>query len=156
VAQIRSTSDAVRGAAPYRAEVTAIGGRAGFAQSSDRRLRLELGGPSPRPCGRSAAGEGTDPEQLLAAAYAACFLSAIRAAGEEAGIAIAPDANVTARIEHDEPDPFALGVTLGVTLLVDLPGVGSAQRQSLVERAHAISMCSRALRCGVTVRTITD
>jgi Ohr subfamily peroxiredoxin len=155
MAQKRSTE----GDVPYRTEVTAIGGRDGFAQSADRRLRLEL-------CGErgSERAKGTDPEQLLAAAYASCFLSAIRQAGREAGVEVAADANVTARVELDtEPDaeldqadaaPDEPG--LRVSLIVDLPGLDPAQRQALVERAHAISRCSRALRRSVAVRTVVD
>lgn len=138
------------------AEVTAIGGRGGFAQSSDRRLRVELCRPAER-CSKRA--EGTDPEQLLAAAYASCFLSALREAGREAGVEITADANVTARIEPED-DAGGEGASaspgLSVTLIVDLPGIDPDRRQALVERAHAVSRCSRALQGGVAVRTIVD
>ena len=79
----------------YEAEATSIGGRTGMAASSDGHLRVKLappetlGGPG---------GEGTNPEQLFAAGYAACFLSAIRAAAAEENATIAEDANVTATV----------------------------------------------------------
>jgi len=153
VVQKRSLSSAERPGAPYKAEVTAIGGRTGFVQSSDSRLRLELCGPAVRAGVRN---KGTNPEQLLAAAYASCFLSAIQQAAREAQIAIPADANVTARIEVGEgtDEPEAAGPIF--TLMVDLPGIEPAQRQALVERAHAISRCSRAMRGSGVVRTIAD
>jgi osmotically inducible protein OsmC len=143
---------------PYKAEVTAIGGRTSFVQSSDRSLRLELGS---RPGTGGEPSVGTSPEQLLAAAYASCFLAAIRHAGIEAGVAIPLDANVTARIDVDaaaEPstDGSCGGSGLGITLTVDLPGIDPAQRQALVDRAHATSRCSRAMRGSLTVRTVVD
>ncbi len=139
---------------PSKAEVTAIGGRTGFVQSSDRSLRLELGG-LPGVTGQP--GNGTNPEQLLAAAYASCFLAAIRHAAIEAGVAIPPDANVTARIDVDDaPAAMSEGSGLGMTLIVDLPGIDIAQRQALVDRAHATSRCSRAMRGTLAVRTVID
>jgi Ohr subfamily peroxiredoxin len=122
-------------------------------QSSDSRLRLELSSPSMRagPCS-----EGTNPEQLLAAAYAACFLSAIRQAGREADVAIPADFNVTARFEVAQDAGTAETPGFEITLMVDLPGIEPAQRHALVERAHAISRCSRAMRRPVAVRTVTD
>jgi osmotically inducible protein OsmC len=142
------------GSRACKAEVTAIGGRSGFVQSSDRGLRLELGESS---ASALAGGQGTNPEQLLAAAYASCFLSAIRQAAREEGIAIPPDANVTARIDVEErrceqAEPSGLGITL----MVDLPGIEPAKRNALVERAHAVSRCSRALRGTLAVHTIVD
>jgi osmotically inducible protein OsmC len=136
---------------PYRAEVTAIGGRTGFVQSSDRRLRLELSGPMRA----GAVSGGTDPEQLLAAAYASCFLSAIHRAGRDADIAIPADANVTARIESGEGNDIS-GGDIGITLIVDLPGIAPDARQKLLDRAHATSRCSRAMRGSLTVQTIAD
>jgi osmotically inducible protein OsmC len=143
---------------PYKAEVTAVGGRTGFVQSSDRSLRLELSG-SPGASGE--AGIGTSPEQLLAAAYASCFLAAIRRAGAETGVPIPPDANVTARIDVEDgfgpaPENPGEGSGLGITLIVDLPGIDAARRQALVERAHATSRCSRAMRGTLAVRTVVD
>jgi Ohr subfamily peroxiredoxin len=132
----------------YEAEATSIGGRTGLAASSDGRLRVKLAAPNI--LGGSGA-EGTNPEQLFAAGYAACFLSAIRAAAADENATIADDANVTATVSlgtrEDGP-----GFTLQIALGVDLPGIDRRTAERLVAVAQDNCPYTHATRGNVDVR----
>ena len=132
----------------YQAEATSIGGRKGLAASSDGHLRVKLVAPST--LGGSGS-EGTNPEQLFAAAYAACFLSAIQSAAAAENTTIAEDANVTATValatREDGP-----GRALQVTLGVDLPGVDRGTAERIVTVAQDNCPYSHATRGNVDVR----
>nr|WP_047165489.1 Ohr family peroxiredoxin [Sphingomonas sp. Y57] len=120
----------------YQARATAVGGRVGGAASADGRLRVRLDDPAD-PVGR-----GTNPEQLFAAAYAACFLSALRRVAADRAIAIAPDSNVTAEVSLSGGADAALAVDLSV----DLAGLDDAVAGQLIAAAHARCPYSRAMR----------
>ena len=134
----------------YTATATAKGGRAGHICSSDGVLKAdlivpkELGGPG---------GVGTNPEQLFAAGYAACFEGAVRFAAREAGVTLGPDTQVTA---HVGIGPRAAGgFQITVTLEPHLDGVDHQKAQELVNTAHEkICPYSHATRGNVDV-TIT-
>jgi lipoyl-dependent peroxiredoxin len=132
----------------YEAEATSIGGRTGLAASSDGRLRVKLDAPSTL---GGAGGEGTNPEQLFAAGYAACFLSAIRAAAAEENTTIAEDANVTATVAlgNREGGP---GLALQVALGVDLPGLDRGTAERIVAVAQDNCPYTYATRGNVDVR----
>lgn len=130
----------------YTAEATCTGGRAGRAVSSDGILDVsltapkELGGP----------GTGTNPEQLFAAGYAACFASALALVAKKAGVD-ASGSQVTARIGFGpEGDSYALTAELEVLI----PGADAAKAQELGEAAHQVCPYSKATRGNVPV-TIT-
>jgi Ohr subfamily peroxiredoxin len=95
----------------YETQATAIGGRTGCAASADGRLKVRL--DLPRGLGGDDR-EGTNPEQLFAAGYAAAFLSAIKQAAARDGLGIAPDSNVTATVAIGDED--GCGCRLKVTL----------------------------------------
>ena len=136
--------------AVYETRATAIGGREGCAASCDGRLKLRL---DPPPALGGAGREGTNPEQLFAAGYAACFLSAIKrvAAGEK--IRIAPDSNVTATVGVGPgPGDTEGGLTLSVALAADLPGLDRETGERLVAAAHRVCAFSNATRGNVDVR----
>lgn len=132
----------------YQTQATAIGGRTGLAASSDGALRVKLatpealGGPG---------GDGTNPEQLFAAGYAACFLSAIKSAAAEEKTSIADDANVTATVGIDTRDGEP-GFELQVALGIDLPGLDRATAERIVAAAHRACPYSNATRGNVEVR----
>lgn len=121
----------------YQAQATAIGGRVGGAASADGRLKVRLDDPV------SPVGDGTNPEQLFAAAYAACFLSAIRRVAGHEGITIPPDSNVTAEVMIVDAGYDA---ALAIDLSVDLAGLDDAIAERLAAAAHKLCPYSKALR----------
>jgi osmotically inducible protein OsmC len=129
----------------YTAEATAWGGREGRAASSDGVLDLqlaipkELGGPG---------GAASNPEQLFAAGYAACFHSALKLVARGQGVDVDESA-VTARVGIGTNDAGGFG--LQVDLAAELPGVGPAKAMELVEAAHQVCPYSNATRGNVEV-----
>src|ERR671937_2071071 len=101
----------------YEAEVTATGGRDGKAASADGLLSVSLS--LPRSLG-GPGGEGTNPEQLFAAGYAACFLGAVKLVARTRKIVPSAEASVTAKVAMG---PVPAGYALAVELKVSLPGV---------------------------------
>ena len=132
----------------YEAEATSIGGRTGMAASSDGHLRVKLAAPETL---GGAGGESTNPEQLFAAGYAACFLSAIRAAAAEQNTTIADDANVTATVALGTRETGP-GLALQVALGIDLPGVDRLTAERLVAVAQDNCPYTSATRGNVDVR----
>ncbi len=129
----------------YKTSATATGGRDGSAKTDDGRLSVnlsipkELGGP-----GKEGA---TNPEQLFAAGYAACFESAIRhtARGEKITI---PELHVEAMVALT---PAPTGFALQVSLHPKFSGLEQAVCESLVKKAHEICPYSNAIRGNVPV-----
>ncbi|HJV53202.1 MAG TPA: organic hydroperoxide resistance protein [Noviherbaspirillum sp.] len=131
----------------YKAQATATGGREGRAASSDNRLdaRLstpkELGGPG---------GDGTNPEQLFAAGYAACFLSAMKFVAMHAKVALPSDAAVTAEVGIGPNGSGGFG--LAAELRVAIPGMERETAQVLVNKAHEVCPYSNATRGNIDVK----
>jgi len=130
----------------YTAHATAVGGREGHIESSDGNLKAalalprEMGGPG---------GNATNPEQLFAAGYAACFESAIRFVARQRGVAITKS-SVTADVGVGPRAAGGFGLT--VALRVSLPEVDPALAQELAETAHRdICPYSHATRGNVDV-----
>ena len=130
----------------YTATATAEGGREGRAATDDGRLDVqvsvpkELGGP----------GSGTNPEQLFATGYAACFHSALQVVARKARLDVAGSA-VTAQVGIG-PETGGPGWGLQVALQVSLPGLEHAQADDLVARADAVCPYSNATRGNIVVR----
>ena len=130
----------------YKTSATAIGGRDGRTRSDDGRIDLqlavprELGGPG---------GEGTNPEQLFAAGYAACFLGAVKVAGQQLKVRISPEAAVTATVGIGPRAEGGFGIT--AELGVHLPGIDPAQARQVADLAHQICPCSNATRNNVDI-----
>jgi osmotically inducible protein OsmC len=135
----------------YTAEALTTGdGRNGHARSSDGRLDLQLA--IPKEMGGS--GDGTNPEQLFAIGYAACFHSALRMVGREAKADVS-DSAVGARVSIGQLDSGGFG--LAVELEVTLPNVDHDTAQSLTEKAHQVCPYSNATRGNVDVKlVVTD
>ena len=128
----------------YTAVATATGdGRNGEARTSDG--KLEVGLATPQEMG--GAGDGTNPEQLFAAGYSACFLSALKmiARMEKAPIA---DAAVTADVSIYKQEQ---GFKLGVALHVEMSGVDQATAEKLADAAHQVCPYSNATRGNIDV-----
>ena len=134
----------------YRAHATATGGRDGRARSSDNVLDLKL--TVPREMG--GAGEvGTNPEQLFAAGYSACFLGAMRVAAAQTGIKVPDGTTVTATVGIGPRSEGGFGITAALDVL--LPGLAEADAHRLMETTHTICPYSNALRGNVDVPTTT-
>lgn len=95
-----------------------------------------------------AGGDGTNPEQLFAAGYAACFIGALKVAGQQLKVKL-PDVTVTAKVGIGPRSAGGFGIT--ADLSVSLPGIERAQAQQLVEAAHQICPHSNATRGNVDV-----
>jgi osmotically inducible protein OsmC len=129
----------------YTAIVHATGGgRDGRVRSDDDRLDLET--RPPKEMGGS--GEGTNPEQLFAAGYAACFLSAIHVVGATQKLDTS-QASVSASVGLVSPSDGTYGLT--VALDVYLPAVAVPLRQGLMDAAHAVCPYSNATRANLDV-----
>ena len=132
----------------YTAKSTATGGRDGRAVSSDQALNVslstprELGGPG---------GNGTNPEQLFAAGYSACFLSAIKFVAGKQKLALSADSSVTGTVGIG---PIPTGFALKVQLEISVPNLPKDQVQQLVEAAHQVCPYSNATRGNVDVALV--
>jgi len=134
----------------YTAESRANGGRDGRAVSSDSTLDVALA--TPKQLGGTGAA-GTNPEQLFAAGYAACFLSAMKFVGGQTKTPLPQDAAVTAQVDIGPNDRGGFG--LAVRLQVSLPGVDGAAAAALISKAHEVCPYSNATRGNIDV-TITQ
>lgn len=132
----------------YTAQVTATGGRDGRAVASNEALNVSLS--TPRELG-GAGGPGTNPEQLFAAGYSACFLSALKFVAGKARIALPAESRVTGIVGIG---PIPTGFALKVELQISVPGVPKHQVQELVEQAHVVCPYSNATRGNVEVSLV--
>ena len=130
----------------YKAVVTSTSGRDGRAVSSDNNLDVKL--TMPRELG-GAGTAGTNPEQLFAAGYSACFLSALKYIAGQSKIAIAAEANVRAEVGIGQ---IPSGFGLDVELFIHLPGLAADVANELVQKAHQVCPYSNATRNGLDVR----
>ncbi|MFZ6692558.1 organic hydroperoxide resistance protein [Undibacterium sp. SXout20W] len=133
----------------YTANATATGGRDGRATSNDHQLDVKL--TTPKELG-GAGGEGSNPEQLFAAGYSACFIGAMKFVASSAKIAIPADAAVNGLVGIGPNGKGGFGIT--VALNVSLPGLDKAVAQDLINKAHEVCPYSNATRGNVEV-TIT-
>lgn len=130
----------------YTAVATATGGRDGRAISSDKNLNVKLA--TPKELG-GAGGDATNPEQLFAAGYSACFIGALKFVASQSKRSIPTDASITARVGIGQiPGGFGLDIDLNI----NLPGLEQADAQALVEAAHQVCPYSNATRGNVDVR----
>ena len=130
----------------YRAHAKATGGRDGRAVVPDSKLDLklttpkELGGPG---------GEGTNPEQLFAAGYSACFLSAIKFVAGREKIALPADVSIEGSVGIGAiPNGFGIEVDLKISL----PRMAPEAARALVDKAHVVCPYSNATRNNIDVR----
>jgi osmotically inducible protein OsmC len=131
----------------YTAEATASGGRQGKVRSSDGVVDLELA--IPEQMGGSGAAGHSNPEQLFAAGYAACFQSALFAAARAEKASLG-ETTVTSRVSIGRDDQDG-GYGLQVELSVSIPGLGRHQAEALVAKAHQICPYSKATRGNIEV-----
>lgn len=131
----------------YTATATATGGREGKARSDDGHLDVKLS--SPKELG-GAGGEGTNPEQMFAAGYSACFIGAMKAVGHQLKIKVPDDVSITAKVGIGPRSEGGFGIT--AALAINLPGLDRAEAQKLVDAAHQVCPYSNATRGNVDVK----
>jgi lipoyl-dependent peroxiredoxin len=132
----------------YTAQATSTGGRTGTTESSDGVVKLnlttpkELGGPG---------GNGTNPEQLFASGYSACFIGAMKAVAARQKIALTSEVSIKADVSIGPMvgKPGAFGIAVGMA--ISLPGMDRAAAQKLVNDAHEVCPYSNATRGNVDV-----
>lgn len=129
----------------YTAHATATGGRDGRAVSSDNALDIRLS--TPRELG-GAGGEGTNPEQLFAAGYSACFLGALKFVAGKEKIALPADTRIDGSVGIG---PLPTGFGIQAELKISIPGMAREQAEALVQKAHQVCPYSNATRGNIDV-----
>jgi len=124
-------------------QAAATAGREGKATSNDGKIDLKLSPPGSN-------GDGTNPEQLFAAGYSACFGQAIKAMAEKQEVKIDAEnlkVDASVRLHKDDDKGFYIDVTLNA----DIAGASDEEAKKLVEAAHEICPYSKATRGNITV-----
>jgi Ohr subfamily peroxiredoxin len=134
----------------YTAQATANGGRDGRAASSDGVLNVQLS--TPRELG-GAGGPGTNPEQLFAAGYSACFLGALKFVAGKEKVALPAETTVTGRVGIGA---IPTGFGIEAELRIKVPGLPRDQVQALVDKAHIVCPYSNATRGNIDVKLVVE
>ena len=129
----------------YTATATATGGRTGSAQSSDGNLKLDLSTP---PQLGGAGGTGTNPEQMFAAGYSACFIGAMKAVSAGMKTKVPDDVSITSDVGIG---PIPGGFNIQVAMKITLPGFEREAAEQLVAAAHKVCPYSNATRGNIDV-----
>lgn len=129
----------------YRTEATVTGGRDGHARTTDGSLSVWLDMPAEL----GGKGHGNNPEQLFAAGYAACFLSAMKTVAKAPLPAVSAATTVTASVGIGPRADGGFGLVISLT--ITMPGVDRAAAEALVDAAHAVCPYSNAVRGNVDV-----
>ncbi|MBV8250809.1 MAG: organic hydroperoxide resistance protein [Comamonas sp.] len=125
----------------YTARAHTTGGREGASRSDDGRLDIQLTPPG-------GAGKGSNPEQLFAAGYSACFIGAMKAVAARQKLTLPPDLAVDAEVDLG---PVGEVFGIAVRMQIKLPGMDKAQAQQLVASAHQVCPYSNATRGNIDV-----
>ncbi len=128
----------------YTARSHTEGGRDGQGRSDDGLLDVRLDPPA----SMGGKGTGTNPEQLFAVGYAACFLGALKAVADKQKVELPHDRSINSEVDIG---PTAKGFGIAVRMKISLPGMERAQAQALVDAAHAICPYSNATRGNIPV-----
>ncbi|BBM03448.1 organic hydroperoxide resistance protein [Microbulbifer sp. GL-2] len=132
----------------YTAEATATGGREGRALSTDNALDVQLS--TPRELG-GAGGSGTNPEQLFAAGYSACFLGALKHVAAQEKIKLPDSSQITSKVGIG---PVPTGFGIQVALRITLPGLAEPVARLLIDKAHIVCPYSNATRGNIDVNLV--
>jgi Ohr subfamily peroxiredoxin len=125
----------------YTAQTNTTGGRDGQAKSSDARLNVNLSSPG-------TTGNGTNPEQLFAAGYSACFIGAMKAVAGTKNITLPADISIDASVDLGK---ISNGYGIAVRMEISLPGMDAAAAQDLIDAAHQVCPYSNATRGNIDV-----
>ena len=129
----------------YKGEAKSVGGREGQSISSDQSLNVKLS--TPKELG-GAGGTGTNPEQLFAAGYSACFLGALKVVSLKEKVILPSETAINAIVGFG---PIAHGYLIEAELQISMPGVDRAVANSLIEKAHQVCPYSNATRGNIDV-----
>jgi lipoyl-dependent peroxiredoxin len=129
----------------YTARATSTGGRTGTSSTPDDRLNLKL--DTPKELG-GAGGPGTNPEQLFAAGYSACFIGAMKAVAAKQKLQLPADVNITADVGIG---PIPAGFGIQVAMQINVPGWEREATEKLVQAAHQVCPYSNATRGNIDV-----
>jgi lipoyl-dependent peroxiredoxin len=124
----------------YTAKAHTTGGRDGASRTDDGRLDIKLSSPG--------TGSGTNPEQLFAAGYSACFIGAMKAVAARTKATLPADLSIDAEVDLG-PTPGAYGIA--VRLKVSLPGMDPVAARALLDAAHKVCPYSNATRGNIDV-----
>jgi lipoyl-dependent peroxiredoxin len=134
--------------AVYTAHAKSTGGRTGTAESSDGKIKLNLS--TPKELGGDG-GAGTNPEQLFAAGYSACFIGAIKAVAGRQKVRLPSDVSISTDVSigpmTGKPGAFGIAVAMSVSI----PGMERSAAEALVAAAHEICPYSNATRGNIDV-----
>ncbi|HTF89757.1 MAG TPA: organic hydroperoxide resistance protein [Planctomycetota bacterium] len=125
----------------YTAKVRTTGGRDGASRSADGRLDVKHSSPG-------TAGTGTNPEQLFAAGWSACFEGAMGVAARKMNVTLPPETAIDAEVDLNQKDG---GYFLRARLNVSIPGMERQTAQAIVDAAHQICPYSKATRGNIDV-----
>ena len=132
----------------YTAQATSTGGRTGSTKSSDNRIELQLS--TPKALGGDD-GPGTNPEQLFASGYSACFIGAMKAVAARQKISLPADVSIKSDVSigpmAGKPGAFGIAVAMAITV----PGMDKATAEALVKSAHEVCPYSNATRGNIDV-----
>lgn len=126
----------------YTARAHTTGGREGQSRTDDGRLDVKLSSPG-------GAGQGTNPEQMFAAGYSACFIGAMKAVAAKQKITLPQDTAIDAEVDLG---PVGQAYGIAARLNVSLPGMDKAQARQLVDAAHQVCPYSNATRNNIDVQ----
>jgi osmotically inducible protein OsmC len=129
----------------YTAHATSTGGREGTSTTPDGALNVTLS--TPKELG-GAGGPGTNPEQLFAAGYSACFIGAMKAVAGKMKITLPAEVSISADVGIG---PIPTGFSIQVALHISLPGMERAAAEQLVQAAHQVCPYSNATRGNIDV-----
>ena len=134
--------------AVYTAQATSTGGRTGTTTSSDGQIELSL--MTPKEMG-GAGGPGTNPEQLFAAGYSACFIGAMKAVAARDKVHLPAEVSIVANVAIGAMvgKPGAFGVS--VDMAISIPGMERDDAEALVAKAHEVCPYSNATRGNIDV-----
>ena len=135
----------------YTASATTSGGRNGHVKSSDGVLDLDLTMPTEM---GGEGGSATNPEQLFAAGYSACFENALRMIADRQNKDVGDDTSITANVDIGQPEDGGFG--LGVELIGHLPNLPREEAQALMEEAHQMCPYSRATSGNIDVKLTVE
>ena len=127
----------------YTAQAHTVGGRDGAGKTTDGALSVKLSSPGSHK-------EGTNPEQLFAIGYAACFIGAMKAVAPKVDVKVPEDVSIDSHVSLG-PTQGGAAYGIAVKLTINLPGLEAEAKQKLVDAAHQVCPYSNATRGNIPV-----